>query len=138
MVDTIKITGLKEFSRALRKVDSELPKLLRQANNDAAAMVVEWAQPRIPKRSGRAAASVKAKSTRTAARVSGGSAAAKYYAWLDFGGRVGRNRSVYRPFLPEGRYIYAGLAARRTDITENMISAYAELARTAGMVPDHG
>lgn len=138
MPESIKVVGLREFSRSLKKIDSDLPKTLRTVHNDAANLIVDWAKPRVPSKSGRAAGTLKAKSTRTMARVSGGSAAAPYYAWLDFGGRVGVNKSVYRPFLAEGRYIYAGLAAKREDITELMMSAYVDLAQEAGLVTDHG
>src|SRR5689334_15341087 len=83
--EPIKITGLAEFNRALRRMSTDLPKALRQAQNEAAGIVVDWARPRVPVRSGRAARSVRASSTRTAARVTGGGARVPYYPWLDFG-----------------------------------------------------
>lgn len=102
----IRIDGLAEFSRNLKKLDSDLPKALRLALNDAADLVVTDTRKRVPKRSGKAAASIRAASTRTAVRVKAGGRKAPYYPWLDFGGRVGRRRSVIRPFLKEGRYLY--------------------------------
>lgn len=106
MANAIKIDGLSQFSRNLKALDSELPKALRVALNEAADMVVGGARARVPKRSGRAAASIRAASTRTAVRVKAGGKRASYYPWLDFGGRVGRRRSVKRAFLKEGRYLY--------------------------------
>lgn len=102
----IKIDGLAQFSRNLKKIDSELPKALRIAMNEAADVVVQAARPKVPKRTGRAARSIRVASTRTAVRVRAGGRRAPYYSWLDFGGRVGRRRSVIRPFLKEGRYLY--------------------------------
>lgn len=133
---TVAVSGLKEFSKALRKIDSELPKGLRLAMNDAANLVIDYAKPKIPRRSGRAAGTLKAKSTRTAARIGMGGSRAPYTPWLDFGGKVGRNRSVVRPFLKDGRYVYAGLAAQRPKINDVMERALRDLARQAGLEVD--
>ncbi len=103
----VKIEGLKQFNKDLKTLDKDLPKMTRLALNEASSVIVDSARPKIPTRSGKARRSVKAQSTRTLARVSGGGGRAKYYPWLDFGGRVGKNKSVRRPFLKEGRYIYA-------------------------------
>jgi hypothetical protein len=98
MAEPIKIEGLAEFQRNLRKLDSDLPKMLRIAFNDATGLVIDYARPRVARRSGRAAGTVKAKSTRTAARVSAGGRRAPYYPWLDFGGKGPGNRPAARPF----------------------------------------
>jgi hypothetical protein len=135
-IDPIKVDGLAEFSRNLRKLDKDLPKGLRLASNDAAQLIVDWARPRVARRSGRAAATVKAKSTRTEARVSGGSARAPYYPWLDFGGRVGRKRSVTRPFIKEGRYIYPGFMRNRDEIQDRLLKALLQVAHEAGVKVD--
>ncbi|MFJ8685055.1 HK97 gp10 family phage protein [Micromonospora wenchangensis] len=133
---TVAVKGLKEFSKALRKMDAELPKGLRLAMNDAAGLVIDYAKPKIPRRTGQAAGTLKAKSTRTAARIGMGGSRAPYMPWLDFGGKVGRKRSVVRPFLKEGRYVYRGLAARRPQITEVMERGIRDLARQAGLEVD--
>lgn len=103
----IKIEGLREFQRNLRKLDNDLPKTLRIAMNQAADLVVQDAKPRVPKKTGKAQASIKVASTRTAVRVKAGGRRAPYYPWLDWGGAVGRKKSVRRPFIKdEGRYLY--------------------------------
>ncbi len=130
----IKITGLKEFSRNLRKMDKDLPKALRLALNDAGEIIVEWARPRVPKRSGRAAGSIKSKSTRTLARVSAYGNRVPYGPWLDFGGAVGRRNSVKRPYIAEGRYIYPGLTANQDQINKVLRDALLDVARSAGVV----
>jgi hypothetical protein len=76
---------------------------------------------------------VKAKSTRTAVRVAGGGARVPYYSWLDFGGRVGRGRSVQRPFLRQGRYIYRAYFANRDRFGEMLEDVLVDVARQAGM-----
>jgi hypothetical protein len=97
---------LKEFRASLKAVDRDLPKAMRLALNDAANVIVDDSKPRVPHRSGRAAGTIKARSTQTKARVAGGGNRAPYYPWLDFGGAVGKRSSVRRPFLKNGRYIY--------------------------------
>lgn len=136
VIEPIKITGLLEFRRNLRKLDSELPKALRLAHNEAAQIVVDWAQPRVPRKSGRAARSVKAKSTRTASRVEGGGKRVPYYPWLDFGGRVGPKRSVHRPFVGEGRYIFPGFNRNRDQVHDVLLKALLQVAREAGVEVD--
>lgn len=135
-IQPIKITGLAEFNRNLRKLDKDLPKALRLALNEAGEIVVAWAKPQVPVQSGKAVGTVKARSTRTSARVTGGSAKVPYYPWLDFGGRVGRNKSVKRPWQSAGRYIYPGYTSNVDKIHEALIDALLDVARQAGIEVD--
>lgn len=135
MAQVIRVEGLKEFRRNLRQLDRNLPKGLRHAGNEAAQIVVATAKPRVPRLTGRAAGSIKAASTATAARVQGGSKRVPYYGFLDFGGRVGRRHSVKRPFLKEGRYIWAAFAARRTEVQRKLRDELYALAERAGLGP---
>lgn len=130
------ITGLAEFNRGLRKLDSEAPKGLRIALNSVADILVTETRKDIPRHTGAAAASLKAKSTRTSARVSMGGRKAPYMPWLDFGGKVGRNRSVTRPFYSEGRYLYPTLRKIRPDIEAALQEALTDVARNAGLDVD--
>ena len=138
MVDPIKIDGWAEFNRAIRKIDSDLPKMLRLVANDAANLVVDYAKPLVPVKTGKAQRTVKAKSTRTEARVSGGSKAVPWYAWLDFGGRVGRHRAVRREFIKTGRYLYAGLAARNDDVHKALLGGLLSVVEATGIEVDGG
>lgn len=135
-MEPIRVEGLREFARNLKKLDADLPKALRVALNEAADIVVKGARPRVPRRSGRAAASIKARSTRTAVRVVGGSNRVPYYPWLDFGGKVGRGKSVSRPFLREGRYIYASYFKHRDELAAGLETALIDAARAAGVEVD--
>ena len=134
MADLIRVEGLAEFARNLKRLDAKLPKALRLALNQAADVIVETARPQVPRRSGRAAASIRSRSTRTLARVTAGGDQAPYYAWLDFGGRVGRKGSVRRYFLKEGRYLYkAYFAKRRSGEFERVLAtALSGVAEDAG------
>ena len=136
LVEPIKITGLAEFNRNLRKLDKDLPKALRLAHNEAAQLVVDYARPKVPRRTGRAAGTLKAKSTRTESRVQGGSSRAPYYPWLDFGGKVGRGKSVARPFIKQGRYIYPALGRHQAEFADLLAEKLVDVARQAGVEVD--
>jgi hypothetical protein len=135
-MEPIRIEGLAQFSKNLRKLDNELPKALRVAMNGAAQIVVDEAVPNIPRKSGRAARSVKARSTRTAVRVAGGGARVPYYPWLDFGGKVGPGKSVSRPFIREGRYLWAGYGRKRDAVDEAVRKALLSVVADAGVEVD--
>lgn len=136
MAEAIRIDGLKQFRANLKAMDSALPKALRLAFNEAADIVVTDARGRVPARSGNARGSVKARSTQTYSRVVGGGNKAPYYPWLDFGGRVGRNRSVRRPFIKDGRYIYDAYHRNRNRYVEVLQDALVQVAREAGIEVD--
>lgn len=132
MAESIRIDGLRELNAALKRADTELPKRVRLELNDAIAELAKEVAGRFPRRSGRAAGSVRPRSTRTAARLAMGGARAPYAAWLDFGGAVGRKRSVRRRFYQSGRYLWPTFAKRKPDILARLERALVEVAREAG------
>lgn len=137
MSDAIRIEGLKEFQKALRDMDRDLPKVMRVVFNEASSVVIDWATPRIPRRTGRAVKSVRARSSQREARVGIGGNRAPYMPWLDFGGegRI-KGRPAARPFIKKGRYLYAGLDATRDEVTKIMTEGLAQLAAQAGLEMD--
>lgn len=132
----VKITGLREFQAKLRVMDARLPREIRVVLNGAADLVVEGARPLVPRRTGRAAASLKAASSQREARVAGGSGRAPYYPWLDFGGRVGRHNSIGRPFMTKGRYLFPTYEARRGEVLHTMQEGLIHLAVSSGVDVD--
>ncbi len=136
MGEAIKVDGLAQFVRNLRKLDADLPKALRIGFNDAAQIVIDTARPRMPRLTGRAASSLRAQSTRTAVRVTEGGRRAPYVPWLDFGGKVGRNRSVRRPFIADGRYLYASFYAKHDQVRSAVVAALLDVAKSAGVEVD--
>lgn len=118
---------------ALREVDSGAPKQMRIALNGVANLLVDRTRPKFPRKTGAAAASVKASSTRTAARVRMGGPKAPWAPWLDFGGRVGIRKSVSRPFVKGGRYLYPTLESIQPEISKATKDAVAQVARDAGL-----
>lgn len=137
--EAIKIDGLADFNRNLRKMSADLPKGLRVALNEAADAVVSRARPDIPRRSGRAQAAIRARSTRTEARATGGSARAPYYPWLDFGGEGRRKgRPSARPFQKAGRYLYPAYFRLRDsgEFETILTAALLNVAKSAGVEVD--
>lgn len=134
IVEPIRIEGLAQLNRSLKRLDSELPKGLRLAHNEAANIVVDEARRRIPSVSGRARASVKARSTRTASRVSAGSKRAPYVPWLDYGGegRV-KGRPPKREFRKGGRYVYPSFHDKRDEFTQVLERALLQTVSAAGL-----
>jgi hypothetical protein len=132
----IEVQGLREFQAALRKMDASLPKQLRVALNEASDLVVGYARSRMPSDTGRAKASLKARSSQREARVGMGGRKAPYAPWLDFGGKGKHGRPAPRPYIKEGRYVYAGLAANRAEVIDILQRAVTSLAHDAGVEVD--
>ncbi len=138
MPEAIKIQGLNEFVRNLKRLDSDLPKVLRVSLNSVASPIVDETKSRMPRRSGRAAGSVVARSTQKQARIKEGGRRAPYVPFLDFGGRVGRKKSVKRPFLADGRYLYESYYDMRRSgrIDELLTKTLLDAAARAGVEVD--
>lgn len=134
-VQPIRVQGLAELNRSLRRLSSDAPKALRHAHNSAADIVASTAAGDVVRKSGRAARSIAARSTRTAARVTAGGKKAPYFPWLDYGGRVGPRRSVKREWREGGRYVYPAWNRRRDEVTERLSAALMDVVRDAGLSP---
>lgn len=129
----IKIDGLREFQAAMRAADKDLPKELRLLFNDVVKIVSDAAKPMVPERSGTARGSIKPQSTQRMGQVKAGGGKAVYYPWLDFGGSVGRNKSVHRPFLKRGRYLFVAYEAHKPEIEQTLAKKLEELVRKSGL-----
>lgn len=104
------------------------------AFNDAAKHVVRRAQPRVPTRTGRLAGSIQPASTqRTGAVAYARPASVPYAGFIEFGGAVGRGRSVRRPFVPAGRYLFPAAEQEREPIMRTLEQSLGDLIRRAGL-----
>jgi hypothetical protein len=133
MRPTIEVAGLKEFQKSIRAMDRDLGKEVRVVLNASGEIVVRNAKPKVPRRTGAAAESLKLRSSQREARVAAGGRRAPYYPWLDFGGSVGPGDSVHRPFRSEGRYIYPTVRERNAEIQQAMSDGLSSLATRAGL-----
>ena len=105
------VSGL-DIPAAASAAAQALPSSAATAVGDAARLVAGYARPKVPKRSGRSAAGLQARSTADGARIASSTA---WFGWLDFGGAVGRGHATARPYRRGGRYLYPGLAATSGD-----------------------
>lgn len=131
--EPIRIEGLRDLSRQLRAIGPEAAKALRLAANEAADIVVQAARADMPRRSGKAAASVRTASTQTKVRVKSGGRRAPYQPWLDYGGKVGKNDTASRPFIADGRYIYPAYRANKERFADILEKSIAKVAADAGL-----
>lgn len=128
----IEVKGVKELQKALREIDKGLPKELAAGLAEASEIVLRAAQPLVPVRTGKAAASMKVRKQQRGASIAVGGNKAEYYPWLDFGGSVGRKKSVKRPFIKEGRYIYPTLRVKGDEVKAKVDEVIERLGRQAG------
>jgi len=132
-IEQVSIRGLRDFQAALKQMDDGAQKQLRVVLNKASELVLSGARKRVPTKTGAAVASLKAASSQREASIRAGSRKAPYYPWLDFGGRVGIGKSVKRPFLAKGRYIYREYDAVRPRVLGLLEAELAALAKNAGL-----
>lgn len=135
-IDPIKISGLVEFQRALKDIGDGAQKQLRIVFNQVAETVAAGARRRVPSKTGKARGSVKVASSQREAIVKAGGARVPWYPWLDFGGRVGIHKSVSRPFVQSGRYLYPAYDANRATIWPALEQGLVDLVQSAGLEVD--
>ncbi len=137
-VNSVKITGLKEFQEAVRKLGYEAAKDIAEAvGAEASSLVVTRVKPKIPLGpglGGHARNSVKAVKKGILYEVQAGGPNFPYYPWLDFGGRVGKKQSVRRRFIKEGRYVWSTMNDLQPEIQEIMVKYLTDTLREAGLV----
>lgn len=133
----VSVGGLSRLSRGLKAIDGQAPKELRLALNEAAELLITKVRPKIPAVSGAARSSLKARSTRTSARIGVGGNRAPYFPWLDFGGQ-GRikGRPAPRPFINGGRYVYPTLDQVRPEIEQALQDAISRVVSGVGLEED--
>lgn len=111
------VTNLAEVRKYLRKIHPTLVPVLRNELKTAIdTYTVPQIRNRVPRRTGNAAANVRSRSGGNTLYIVAGTAKARYFGWLDFGGTLkgrgrGRNQTISRPILRKGRYVYPGIAA---------------------------
>lgn len=133
MAFEIKVDGLRDLQASMRAVDKMLPRELRLMLNDVVRIVAEAARPMVPVKTGTAAASIRPQSTQRMGQVRAGGAKASWYPWLDFGGSVGRHKSVHRPFIKTGRYLYVAFKARKPEIEVRLERGLTDLIAKSGL-----
>lgn len=136
----IGVKGLDQFRKAVKQLDPEAAKSLRLVLNEAVAIVVDDAAPHMPRRTGKAARSLRGASTQGKARVKAGGRQAPYVPWLDFGGkRRGRGGGVAtRPFYKQGRYVWKSFGNKRSEVLDRLTAGLVGAARASGLEVSSG
>ena len=143
MTVQVRVEGLAQLRKRLAAVeDIEGRAELRAGLKDAADLVAADAKGRVPKRSGRAAASIRPGVSGNRAYVAGGRKTVPYYGWLDFGSRSpisGRARSV-GPWAKtgqgpgRGRFIYPAFDAKRAQVVGAVDDAMTDILRRESLL----
>lgn len=128
----VEVRGIREVRSALNQVDKELGRKLRDELAKVSEVVLDEARPHVARRTGSAVGSMKVRKQTAGAAIAVGGNKAPYYPWLDFGGRVGRNKSVQREFVKEGRYLYPAIKRKRRVIDDMLDEMLSRLLKQAG------
>lgn len=131
-MNEIRIRGLDEFNRSVGRLVRDGPMIMREAGQGAAEMTVDAARPTVPVRTGAARRSLTSMATQTGGQAEGGEGI-DYYAWLEHGGRAGRNLSVSRAIVPRGRYLWPAHVSRERAIVEFVEGKLERAVRSAGL-----
>lgn len=129
----IAVDGLNDLRKAAKAIGDGSEKELRPALNEAAQIVVNVAQRRVPVRTGAARKSIGVASTGNKMRIKAGGTKAPYFPWLDYGGKTGRNRSVSRPFERHGRYLYPAFWSQYDNIRRLLEKRLTEFIESKGL-----
>jgi hypothetical protein len=118
---TIKVEGARELAQALYNArDKELKKELRKVYRQSAQTVVRDARPRVPKRSGRLAKTLKAASSITRGWVTAGSNEVPYAGPIHFGwpSRPNSARDWRGGPIAPNPFLWDALDARRGEVQD--------------------
>lgn len=126
------VGGLRDLNKALKAADLDAVDAMKAALKAIAEGVAVDVRSRVPHASGRAAASYKPRGGVKGAAIAYGGGKAPYAPWLDFGGRVGKARSVKRPIVKGGRYLYPAIADNMEDVQAKVAEAISDITGRYG------
>lgn len=129
----IEVHGVKEFVSGLGELRSLTEHVEMDSETFAAKATVDMARPNVPVLSGAAAATLRVMDYSDGAAATGGSSAVEYYGWLEFGGDAGRNHSVHRSVVPQGRYLHPAYLAVNDRIERKMEELLEDAVQDAGL-----
>ena len=129
----VKTSGLREVRASLEAGERLAGRAMDEALDEVVTLIATGAKRLVPRRSGRAAGSIRPGPARGGKAEVVGGAGVPYYGWLDFGGTVGIGGGSRRPYLADGRYIRATYMDRRATIDEILRDEAAALIKRAGL-----
>ncbi len=132
MKGQVNVTGLRELNRGLKAYD-QAPQEMRDVMKGIAEGVAQDVRHRVPRRSGKMAASYKARGGVKGASIAYGGNKAPYAPWIEFGGRVGSKLTTKRPVIRGGRYLYPTIAKNLEDVQAKTAAALNRITAKYGM-----
>jgi hypothetical protein len=135
----VRVEGLAELRKSLGDIGGKpLQKHFRNRMLKVGESVVAPAiREKIPVKTGRSRASIKAGVSGNKAYVQGGKATVPWFGWLDFGGTLkpvgGRKNTIVRARPKGGRYIYPTIHEKQPQIVEAAADAFDDTARELGL-----
>lgn len=135
----VRVEGLAELRKALGDIGGKpLQKHFRTRMLHVGETVVAPAvRAKMPVKTGRARASVKAGVSGNKAYVQEGKATVPYLGWLDFGGTLkpvgGRKNTIVRARPKGGRYLYPTIREKQGQIVDAAAGAFDDTARELGL-----
>lgn len=152
MIAEVQVTGLRELRSALRQVDRSILPELRDGLKSAVDIIGAEVRATVPKKTGRAAASVRAVASGNTIYLKAGGARVPYYGWLEFGGKlpdkrprqkkalaapgfgpVASAKGATRAKVSEGRYIRPAIRRGTPRLIDAAGDAFDSAARKAGL-----
>jgi hypothetical protein len=150
-VEGVRIDGLKELNRALKKysVDAQKELVAELKNSPATQKILRDAKQGIQssigkgpnglsRSTGRAVGSLRVTSNMNGVFIIGGKARVPYYGWLDFGGVLkpsGGRKNTQRQhvFIKKGRGIYPAIDHNRAGLRNTAEEAMGRAKQKAGL-----
>lgn len=127
---------VRDLSRRLRGLSKDAQKDLQKELVKITESLAVHVKTKMPSKSGRARASVKARKVSAGMRLAYGGTKAPHAPWLDFGGSTkvpGAGGRVQRPFIKEGRYVWPTVGERSDEIGRDVEAAMQSVARKHGL-----
>ena len=132
----VRVRGGAKLLAELGVFGRSLPRVVKEAAKEAAKPVARDTKARMPSgpaKGGHVRSSVRVGVSRKGVALRAGGGRYPYYMWLEWGGRVGRNKSVHRARSQAGRYLYPSLVANRAGIERAMNRNIVAAARRSGL-----
>lgn len=135
----VSVEGLTELRKALGQIGGRpLQKNFRlRMIKVGDAVLVPAVRVKMPVKSGRTRASVKAGASGNTAYVQEGGPRAPHVGWLDWGGVLkptgGRHNTIRRERVPGGRYLRPTIREKQGQIVEAAAGAFEDTARELGL-----
>lgn len=155
----LKEQGLSDIRQALKGIEGDAQDRLHAVLKEAAQIWQREARAHTPVRTGAAAKSIRVVFAGDTGTLTGGGNKIRYFRWLDYGGWVGKNPkkaraagtehqrrrrnagrqgSVYRKQVREGRIIYPAFHAKYDEVMEVLNKGLRTLVQEHGLDVTNG